>query len=58
MSKSSHFERPGDEPNKDNQEQAASESLGDLAYELFGADHGVELEPSPNPPHEPIDLDR
>jgi len=58
MSKSSHSERPSDTPNKETRDPAASESLGDLAYELFGADHGVELEPSPNPPHEPIDLDR
>jgi len=57
MSKSSHLERPSDKPNKETRDQAASESLGDLAYELFGADHGVELEVSPNPPHEAIDLD-
>ena len=57
MSKASHFERPSDTPNKETRDQAASESLGDLACELFGADHGVELEASPNPPHEPIDLD-
>jgi plasmid stability protein len=34
------------------------ERLGELAVRLFGSEHGVELEPSPRPPHEPLDLAR
>lgn len=40
-------------------EQAVSapERLGDLALECFGPEHGVELELSPRPPHEPMSLE-
>jgi plasmid stability protein len=35
---------------------SAPERLGDLALECFGPEHGVELELSPRPPHEPLIL--
>ena len=35
---------------------AAPEHLGQLALELFGPDHGEELELPGRPPHEPIEL--
>ena len=34
----------------------APERLGELAVRLFGPDHGIDLEPQPRPPHEPLDL--
>ena len=35
---------------------AAPERLGDLATEMFGPGHGVDLELPESPPHEPMDL--
>ena len=36
---------------------SAPERLGELAVRLFGPDHGIDLEPHPRLPHEPLDLD-
>ena len=35
---------------------AAPEKLGDLALNLFGPEHGVELEIPERMPHDPLDL--
>ena len=35
---------------------AAPEKLGDLALNLFGPEHGVELEIPERTPHDPLDL--
>ena len=35
---------------------AAPQRLGDLFLECFGPDNGVDLEPLPRDPHEPIDF--
>ncbi|MEX2497770.1 MAG: hypothetical protein WD397_02700 [Wenzhouxiangellaceae bacterium] len=35
---------------------AAQQPIGQIASELFGPDHGVELTPSTHPAHEPIDF--
>ena len=35
---------------------SASERIGDLALQLFGSRHGVDLELPERAPHEPIDL--
>ena len=35
---------------------SAPERLGDLARQLFGPDHGVELELPAHAPHPPLDL--
>lgn len=32
--------------------------IGDLALEMFGREHGAQLEPFPRKPHEPIDLSK
>ena len=32
------------------------ERLGDLALDVFGPDHGVDLEIPSRPPHDPLDL--
>lgn len=37
---------------------SAPRRLGELAVRLFGPEHGVDLQPQPRQPHEPIDLDR
>jgi hypothetical protein len=36
---------------------SAPKRLGELATRLFGPEHGVDLEPQPRHPHEPLDLD-
>jgi len=35
---------------------SAPERLGDLALNVFGPDHGVDLEIPSRPPHDPLDL--
>jgi plasmid stability protein len=35
---------------------SASERIGDLAFQLFGSRHGVDLDLPQRAPHEPIDL--
>lgn len=35
---------------------SAPERLGDLALDVFGPDHGVDLEIPSRPPHDPLDL--
>jgi plasmid stability protein len=35
---------------------SAPTKVGDLALQIFGEAHGVELEPIPHTPHEPVDL--
>jgi plasmid stability protein len=35
---------------------SASERIGDLALQLFGSRHGVDLELPERAPHEPVDL--
>ncbi len=36
---------------------SAPKRLGDLARQMFGVSHGVELELHEHPPHEPIEID-
>ena len=36
---------------------SSPERLGDLAFSMFGATHGVELELSPCTPHHPIEFE-
>ena len=35
---------------------SAPERLGDLALNVFGPDHGVDLKIPPRPAHDPLDL--
>jgi len=37
---------------------SAPERLGEQAVRLFAPNHGIDLEPQPRPPHEPLDLGR
>lgn len=37
---------------------AVPDRLGSLAVELFGPEHGIDLELPPRAPHDPVDLGR